>query len=178
MSKRSTIAAVFKQVAEAGFPTVQFRSGSPGNLAEVELGRNEVFIALGGEYTLKRDGAEAHTKSSGNFSYYIAIHDDSDTGTVEEEAILATAEVLNEQYLQDVVEVGQRYGFSLTGISETPVYKRTGETLSGLLITATLTITAIPENEFKVAKRVYIDKDIHPYNWPDTNINEQALPYQ
>lgn len=177
MTNRILIRSVVEGIAKNAFPKSKVISGTPAQVAKVELKRDEVLIAIYSDFRSTRDEIESSVETFQGWGFFIGLLDNLDNSPEAYENALATAEILGEQILKDLEASGNDLGFNLKSIIKTPNGKRTGESTTGLWFEATIIFSACHANIFPDLSEYMgqLSQRISPYDWAGIEQNPNAI---
>jgi hypothetical protein len=177
MSSTLLINGIWKGVAEAAFRNVVFKVGTPDQLARTELRTGQVFVGLFGGYNFTRNSIEDANEQTQNFGFTVGLLDNFEEDSNQQINCLATAEILIEQMLINLEAVGVDLGFQITGLRKSPVYKRGGESITGIWVECTVFINRCQDNSYSnLAEYIgELSNTISPYDWEGVTNNENSM---
>ena len=177
MTNRILLRGVIKGLAEAAFPKVKVISGTPSQVAKVELERDQVLIATYSDFKQSREDVESSTERISQWGFFVGLLDNLDDGPNSYENALDTAEVLGEQLLKDLEEAGLDIGFRLSSIEKAPNGKIGSESTTGLWFIMTVDVSGCGINQWPDLSEYMneISQRVSPYDWQGITQNIKAL---
>jgi len=138
MSTFTTINNAFAAIVTAAYSNTKQVIGTPDNVAKVELAEGQDLFAIYANYALVPNELTGAVERTENFGFYVGKQDTFQSTSVEQNTIIAACDVIANTILSAFDAATLTNGLGMENIKKTPVYKRNGETSSGLWVTSTI----------------------------------------
>jgi len=138
MSTFTTINTAFAEIVTSAYPSMKQVIGTPDDIAKTELAEGQDLFALYANYALLPNELQGSVEQTENFGFYIGKQDTFQSTAIERNTIIAACDVIVNAILAAFDTATLINGLGMEAIKKTPVYKRNGETSSGLWVTSTI----------------------------------------
>ena len=126
------IVAVLRGVAEGMLPSVKFLAATWDTISdEVADSTEQVVIGLEQGFQLVRRSPDDNTESA-TIIVDIGLQDDNASDSVASMNILSSADIIANQYIQELAAVSATYGVQFGTITKIPYYKYGARLLTGV----------------------------------------------
>lgn len=180
MSARKYINGAMARVARNVYPNSNYVTATFDQLSQVEVSHGQVAIFVNQQYQLTRDDISSSSQTTADFSFIIGLLDEFDSNAQEVDNLVSTADILTDQYLRELEGIFEDIAIQIIGITKTPIFKRGGETLTGVMTMCTLVVNDCLPNQYPDLSEYYgrIDRTVDPYDWKGITKNDNARIYQ
>jgi len=161
------IVAIFKGVAEGMLSNVKFISATWDQISdEVADTTEQVVIGLEQGFQLVRRSPDDNTESA-NLIVDIGLQDDNASDSVASMNILASADIIANQYIQELAAVSAIYGVQFGTITKIPYYKYGKRLLTGIELQMEIRVNSCQPYEWSDLSEFAgaISKEVSPFDW-------------
>ena len=161
------IVAVLKGVAEGMLPSVKFLAATWDTISdEVADSTEQVVIGLEQGFQLVRRSPDDNTESA-TIIVDIGLQDDNASDSVASMNILSSADIIANQYIQELAAVSATYGVQFGTITKIPYYKYGARLLTGVGLQMEIRVNSCQPYEWSDLAEFAgaISKEVSPFDW-------------
>lgn len=155
-----------KGLAGAILPKAKVFSGTPDQLSQNTINEDFPIIGIVTGFDLDKGLISASTKQA-SIMVYFGIADSFESTSEETDNIIASMEILSDQFLEKLEPLSIDYRFQITTARQVPFFKAFGSTYSGMLVEMEVQAGVCDVNIFPdlATYQNEISRKITPYNW-------------
>jgi hypothetical protein len=161
------IVAVLKGVAEGMLPSVKFISATWDTISDETISTTEqVLIGLEQGFQLRRRSTDDNTEQ-GTIIVDIGLQDNYASDSVQQYNLLASADIIANQYIQELAAVSVAYGVQFSNIVKIPYYKKFGRVISGVGLQMDVSVNTCQAYEWGDLGEFAgaISAQVSPFDW-------------
>lgn len=161
------IVAILKGVAEGMLSDVKFIAATWDTISDETVATTEqVLIGLEQGFQLSRRSPDDNTEQ-GTIIVDIGLQDDYANDSIQQYNLLASADIIANQYIQELAAVSATYGVQFSNIVKIPYYKKFGRLISGVGLQMEVRVNTCQPYEWGDLGEFAgaISASVNPFDW-------------